>query len=123
MPWHGIIAGQSGESSINREVLMFLGVDYAFRLGPELIGLHPLDLYRRSLLSNLHRDKRKAPYPISSVVGGAQSLLALPRSAQRLWEAGVRLRPSSGFLARRRGIRRRQAQAGDARGGAARVHL
>jgi len=100
MPWHGIIAGQSGESSINREVLMFLGVDYAFRLGPELIGLHPLDLYRRSLLSNLHRHKRHAPYPSSSVVGGCPepSRRAAPRSAQRLWEAGVRFRPSSGFL-------------------------
>ena len=61
--------------------------------------------------------------PSSSVVGGAQSLRAAPRSAQRLWEAGVRFRPSTGFLARRRRVRRRQAEAGDARGGAGRVHL
>ncbi|XP_039778403.1 uncharacterized protein LOC120645709 [Panicum virgatum] len=80
----------SGESSINREVLKFLGVDYAAGLGPRLIGLHPLDLYRRSLLSNLHRDKRKAPYPISSVVGGAQSLLALPRSAHMCHRYAIR---------------------------------
>ncbi|RLM69603.1 UPF0481 protein [Panicum miliaceum] len=105
---HTIAAVEGGgapseySSSINREVLKFLGVDYAGRAagsGRELIGLHhpqhPLDLYRRSLLSNLHHHKRQAPYP-SSVVGVAAR--AAPRSAQRLWEAGVRFRPSSGFL-------------------------
>ncbi|KAG2562520.1 hypothetical protein PVAP13_8KG282600 [Panicum virgatum] len=82
----------SGESSINREVLKFLGVDYAAGLGPRLIGLHPLDLYRRSLLSNLHRDKRKAPYPISSVVGAVSHT-----GYGDLFAVSV-IRPSSGFL-------------------------
>ncbi|RLM57745.1 hypothetical protein C2845_PM18G08970 [Panicum miliaceum] len=83
MPCHGL-AGQS-ESYINREVLKFLGVDYAGRAagsGPGLTGLHPLDLYRRSLLSNLHHHKRQAPYPSSSVGVAAR---AAPRSAQRLY--------------------------------------
>ncbi|CAL4992791.1 unnamed protein product [Urochloa decumbens] len=69
----------SDDVAINKLVLGFLGMDIdsaanvGTRLGP---GLQPLELYRRSLL-------------------GANKKATVPRSAQKLWEAGIRFSPSN----------------------------
>ncbi|KAK8447787.1 hypothetical protein SEVIR_8G154100v4 [Setaria viridis] len=96
---HRIAAVEGGEasdeSSINREILKFLGVgagDARAGPSPTMVVLHPLDLYRRSLFGTLYNHKKEALADPSTVARAA------PRSAQRLWEAGVRFRCRPGVL-------------------------
>ncbi|CAL4992797.1 unnamed protein product [Urochloa decumbens] len=77
------------EASINKEVLRFLGINHEEAAASQL-GLHPLDIYRRGLLGSVHGSRA---HPISPNKNGDDELDA-PRSAQKLWEAGIRFQRS-----------------------------
>jgi hypothetical protein len=78
------------EASINKEVLKFLGVNHAGAAAGRL-GLHPLDIYRRSLLGSAPRGRSHVT-PLNN--DDDDDELEAPRSAQKLWEAGIRFRRS-----------------------------
>ncbi|CAO2141947.1 unnamed protein product [Urochloa humidicola] len=126
----------SDDASINKLVLGFLGVDIDSDadIVSEGLGLHPLELYRRSLLLpkkvtttsvllNQDRPADKASgqddrtsycycIPLKEAKTRQRQKAAAPRSAQKLWEAGIRFRLSDtaflddvSFNVRRREVR------------------
>ncbi|CAL4992775.1 unnamed protein product [Urochloa decumbens] len=82
----------SDEASINKEVLRFLGINHDGAAAGKL-GLHPLDIYRRGLLGSVHRT-HPPPIPLNKNGDDDDEELDAPRSAQKLWEAGIRFRRS-----------------------------
>ncbi|CAN6372283.1 unnamed protein product [Urochloa humidicola] len=127
----------SDDASINKLVLGFLGVDIDSDadIVSEGLGLHPLELYRRSLLlpkkvtttsvllnqdrpaetASRQDDRTSYCYCIplnKETKTRRRQKAAAPRSAQKLWEAGIRFRLSDtaflddvSFNVRRREVR------------------
>lgn len=79
-------------ASINSMVLKFLDrkdAAAAVESTDQLLGLHPLDMYRTSRL------RKTAQKEDRGMEAGVGPQIVVPRSAWKLWEAGIRFLPSN----------------------------